>query len=86
MMAKPQTPVHKLLGGYTDSMRVSHIGLPNPLKNSSKKLTSARTRITTFKLGRARPLALDIEACRLLREGLVTRWRFISTPTAAGAP
>jgi len=68
-----QTPVHKLLGGYTDSMRVSHM---LGFKPAQELLEEAQRfgqdyGITTFKLkvGR-RPLALDIEACRVLREGL----------------
>lgn len=67
------TPVHKLLGGYTDRMRVSHMLGFRP----AQELLDEALRfgeeygITTFKLkvGR-RPLSLDIEACRVLREGL----------------
>lgn len=67
------TPVHKLLGGYTDRMRVSHMLGFRP----AEELLDEALRfgeiygITTFKLkvGR-RPLSLDIEACRVLREGL----------------
>jgi L-alanine-DL-glutamate epimerase-like enolase superfamily enzyme len=67
------TPVHKLLGGYTDHMRVSHM---LGFKPAQELLDEAQRfgdeyGITTFKLkvGR-RPLTLDIEACRVLREGL----------------
>lgn len=68
-----ETPVHKLLGGYTDSMRVSHMLGFRP----AQELLDEALRfgeeygITTFKLkvGR-RPLALDIEACHVLRAGL----------------
>jgi L-Ala-D/L-Glu epimerase len=68
-----ETPVHKLLGGYTDHMRVSHMLGFRP----AQELLDEALRfgeeygITTFKLkvGR-RPLGLDIEACRVLREGL----------------
>ncbi|MEV7649396.1 enolase C-terminal domain-like protein [Arthrobacter sp. NPDC089319] len=68
-----QTPVHKLLGGYTDHMRVSHMLGFRP----AQELLDEALRfgeeygITTFKLkvGR-RPLGLDIEACHVLREGL----------------
>jgi L-alanine-DL-glutamate epimerase-like enolase superfamily enzyme len=67
------TPVHKLLGGYTDRMRVSHMLGFRP---AGELLDEAlrfgeQYGITTFKLkvGR-RPLALDIEACHVLREGL----------------
>ena len=67
------TPVHKMLGGWTDSMRVSHMLGFKP----SQELLDEALRfgqeygITTFKLkvGR-RPLSLDIEACHVLREGL----------------
>jgi len=67
------TPVHKLLGGYTDHMRVSHMLGFRP----AQELLDEALRfgeeygITTFKLkvGR-RPLGLDIEACHVLREGL----------------
>jgi L-alanine-DL-glutamate epimerase-like enolase superfamily enzyme len=68
-----ETPVHKLLGGYTDHMRVSHMLGFRP----AEELLDEALRfgeeygITTFKLkvGR-RPLGLDVEACRVLREGL----------------
>ncbi|MGM0928250.1 MAG: enolase C-terminal domain-like protein [Actinomycetota bacterium] len=68
-----ETPVHKLLGGYTDHMRVSHMLGFRP----AEELLDEALRfgeeygITTFKLkvGR-RPLGLDIEACHVLREGL----------------
>ena len=67
------TPVHKLLGGYSDSMRVSHMLGFRP----AQELLDEALRfgeeygITTFKLkvGR-RPLSLDIEACHVLRAGL----------------
>jgi L-alanine-DL-glutamate epimerase-like enolase superfamily enzyme len=68
-----RTPVHKLLGGYTDRMRVSHMLGFRP----AQELLDEALRfgeeygITTFKLkvGR-RPLSLDVEACHVLREGL----------------
>ncbi len=67
------TPVHKLLGGWTDSMRVSHmLGFKPAQELLDEALRFGEEYgITTFKLkvGR-RPLALDIEACRVLREGL----------------
>jgi len=67
------TPVHKLLGGYSNGMRVSHMLGFRP----AQELLDEALRfgeeygITTFKLkvGR-RPLSLDVEACRVLREGL----------------
>ena len=67
------TSVHKLLGGYTDSMRVSHmLGFRPAQELLDEALRFGQDYgITTFKLkvGR-RPLALDIEACHVLREGL----------------
>lgn len=67
------TPVHKLLGGWTGSMRVSHM---LGFKPADELLAEAQRfgedfGITTFKLkvGR-RPLSLDIEAIHVLREGL----------------
>ncbi|MGP9780918.1 enolase [Arthrobacter sp. MYb211] len=67
------TPVHKLLGGFTDSMRVSHMLGFRPAQDLLDEALrfGEEYGITTFKLkvGR-RPLALDIEACRVLREGL----------------
>ncbi|GHG50405.1 muconate cycloisomerase [Sinomonas cellulolyticus] len=67
------TPVHKLLGGYADSMRVSHM---LGFKPAQELLEEAQRfgeeyGITTFKLktGR-RPLSLDVEAVHVLREGL----------------
>jgi L-Ala-D/L-Glu epimerase len=66
-------PVHKLLGGWTDSMRVSHmLGFKPAQELLDEALRFGEVYgITTFKLkvGR-RPLALDIEACHVLREGL----------------
>ncbi|GAA5226507.1 enolase C-terminal domain-like protein [Paeniglutamicibacter antarcticus] len=67
------TPVHKLLGGYTDSMRVSHmLGFRPAQELLDEALRFGQEYgITTFKLkvGR-RPLGLDIEACHVLRNGL----------------
>lgn len=67
------TPVHKLLGGYTDRMRVSHmLGFRPAAELLDEALRFVgQYGITTFKLkvGR-RPLTLDVEACRVLREGL----------------
>ena len=67
------TPVHKLLGGYTESMRVSHmLGFKPAQELLDEALRFGQEYgITTFKLkvGR-RPLGLDIEACHVLREGL----------------
>src|SRR6478735_2611203 len=66
-------PVTKLLGGYTDSLRVSHmLGFKPAQELLALALEFRETYgITTFKLktGR-RPLNLDIEAAKVLREGL----------------
>ena len=66
-------PVHKLLGGWTDSMRVSHmLGFKPAQELLDEALRFGEEYgITTFKLkvGR-RPLSLDIEACEVLRSGL----------------
>jgi L-alanine-DL-glutamate epimerase-like enolase superfamily enzyme len=66
-------PVTKLLGGYTDSLRVSHmLGFKPAQELLALALEFRETYgINTFKLktGR-RPLNLDIEAARVLREGL----------------
>lgn len=67
------TSVHKLLGGFADSMRVSHMLGFRPAQELLDEALGFGEQygITTFKLkvGR-RPLALDIDACRVLREGL----------------
>ena len=66
-------PVFRLLGGYTDRMRVSHMLGFRPAQELLEEAQrfGEQYGITTFKLkvGR-RPLSLDIEACRVLREGL----------------
>ncbi|MFJ6378287.1 mandelate racemase/muconate lactonizing enzyme family protein [Pseudarthrobacter oxydans] len=66
-------PVTKLLGGYTDSLRVSHMLGFKPAQELLDLALEFRDTygINTFKLktGR-RPLVLDIEAARVLREGL----------------
>ncbi|MET1035496.1 MAG: enolase C-terminal domain-like protein [Arthrobacter sp.] len=67
------TPVHQLLGGYTDRLRVSHMLGFRPARDLLDEALrfGEDYGITTFKLkvGR-RPLDLDIEACHVLREGL----------------
>lgn len=67
------TPVSTLLGGFSNSMEVSHmLGFQPAQKLLDEALRfRAEYGINTFKLkvGR-RPLALDIEACRVLRAGL----------------
>ncbi|WP_311215388.1 MULTISPECIES: enolase C-terminal domain-like protein [unclassified Arthrobacter] len=66
-------PVSRLLGGYTDKIGVSHMLGFKPAGELLDEANSIRGQygITTFKLkvGR-RPLALDIEACHVLRDGL----------------
>lgn len=66
-------PVSRLLGGYTDSMRVSHMLGFKPAAELLDEAVRIRGEygITTFKLkvGR-RPLSLDVEACHVLRDGL----------------
>ncbi|MGO1851773.1 MAG: enolase C-terminal domain-like protein [Microbacteriaceae bacterium] len=66
-------PVHRLLGGYTDSMRVSHMLGFRPaaeLVDDAHRMGEDYG-ITTFKIkvGR-RPLSLDIETIRALRGAL----------------
>ena len=66
-------PVHKLLGGYAEGMRVSHMLGFRPAPELLEEALRFRDDygVTTFKLktGR-RPLSLDVEAVRVLREGL----------------
>lgn len=67
------TPVHRLLGGYAESMAVSHMlgfDTADALLDEALRMREVFG-ITTFKLkvGR-RPLGLDVEACRVLRAGL----------------
>lgn len=65
--------VHRLLGGWTDSMRVSHMLGFRPAAELVDEAQRFRDEygITTFKLkvGR-RPLSLDVEAVHALRAGL----------------
>ncbi|TDL33363.1 mandelate racemase/muconate lactonizing enzyme family protein [Arthrobacter nitrophenolicus] len=66
-------PVTKLLGGYTDSLRVSHMLGFKPAQELLDLALEFRETygINTFKLKTGRhPLRLDIEAARVLREGL----------------
>ncbi|GAA2102381.1 MULTISPECIES: mandelate racemase/muconate lactonizing enzyme family protein [Brevibacterium] len=66
-------PVHKLLGGWSESMSVAHMLGFKPAEELLEEALrfGEEHGITTFKLkvGR-RPLSLDVEACRILREGL----------------
>lgn len=66
-----QQPVHRLLGGAADSVRVSHmVGFADPLKMVDEaERVREQYGITTFKVkvGR-RPFLLDIDVVRALRE------------------
>lgn len=66
-------PVTQLLGGYTDRMRVSHmLGFDAPARMAVEAERIRDTYgITTFKVkvGR-RPITLDLDVCRALRETL----------------
>lgn len=66
-------PVTDLLGGYTDRMRVSHMvgfAAPEAMVAEAERVR-AEHGVTTFKVKVGRkPVTLDIEACRALREGL----------------
>lgn len=64
-------PVHRLLGGYTDSMRVSHmLGFDEPGKMVDEARKYLETYgITTFKVKVGRhPAQLDVDVVRALRE------------------
>jgi L-alanine-DL-glutamate epimerase-like enolase superfamily enzyme len=66
-------PVHRLLGGYTDRVRVSHmVGFSSGeemLAEAEKYRDSYGIQVFKVKVGR-HPLNLDIDACRILRDGL----------------
>ncbi|WP_442575344.1 mandelate racemase/muconate lactonizing enzyme family protein [Microbacterium sp. F51-2R] len=65
--------VHRLLGGYADSLRVSHmVGFASASEMVAEALAyRERYGVEVFKVkvGR-RPITLDVEACRALREEL----------------
>ncbi|WP_426118312.1 mandelate racemase/muconate lactonizing enzyme family protein [Kocuria sp. LHG3120] len=66
-------PVTRLLGGFTDSMRVSHMLGFKPAQELLDLALEFRETygITTFKLKTGRhPIGLDVEAAAVLREGL----------------
>lgn len=66
-------PVSTLLGGYTDHMSVSHMLGFKPAEQLLEIALEFRETygITTFKLKTGRhPVSLDVEAARVLREGL----------------
>ncbi|MEU0469382.1 mandelate racemase/muconate lactonizing enzyme family protein [Amycolatopsis thermoflava] len=66
-------PVHELLGGYTDHLRVSHmLGFDDPARMADEAL---RVRdeygITSFKVKVGRlPIELDIAVCRAIRDAV----------------
>jgi L-alanine-DL-glutamate epimerase-like enolase superfamily enzyme len=66
-------PVHRLLGGYTDRLRVSHmVGFasgPEMVEEARRYVEDYGIRVFKVKVGR-RPLSLDIDLCFALREGL----------------
>ncbi|MGA1838228.1 enolase C-terminal domain-like protein [Herbiconiux sp. 11R-BC] len=68
-------PVHRLLGGYTDSLRVAHmIGFAEPaamVEEAQGFRDEYGIAVFKVKVGR-RPLSLDIDLCFALREGLGT--------------
>jgi len=68
-----EQPVHRLLGGYADALRVSHMVGFAPAAAMIAEAQEYRSRygITVFKVkvGR-RPLSLDVEVCRALRDAL----------------
>jgi L-alanine-DL-glutamate epimerase-like enolase superfamily enzyme len=66
-------PVHRLLGGYVDRVRVSHmVGFASGdemLAEAERYRDSYGITVFKVKVGR-HPIGLDIEACRILRNGL----------------
>jgi len=66
-------PVHKLLGGFVDQLHVSHmLGFDDPSVVAAEALELHETLgISSFKIkvGR-RPIGLDVEVCRAVREAL----------------
>jgi L-alanine-DL-glutamate epimerase-like enolase superfamily enzyme len=66
-------PVHRLLGGYTQSLSVSHmVGFgsgPEMVAEAERYIEQYGIRTFKIKVGR-RPLSLDIDLCFALREGL----------------
>jgi len=67
------TPVHSLLGGYVDELRVSHmLGFDDPEVVASEAVELRETLgISTFKIkvGR-RPIHLDVAVCKAVREAV----------------
>jgi L-alanine-DL-glutamate epimerase-like enolase superfamily enzyme len=67
------TPVTRLLGGFADSLKVSHMLGFSPAEEMLEEALRWRSElgVNTFKIKVGRhPIALDIEACRVLRAGL----------------
>lgn len=68
-----ELPVHELLGGYTKSLKVSHmLGFDDPQVVLAEALEMRETYgINAFKVkvGRS-PIALDLAICKALRDGL----------------
>jgi L-alanine-DL-glutamate epimerase-like enolase superfamily enzyme len=66
-------PVHRLLGGFTDRLRVSHmLGFDDPAKVADEAIALRESfGITSFKVkvGR-RPVGLDVAVCRAVRRAL----------------
>jgi L-alanine-DL-glutamate epimerase-like enolase superfamily enzyme len=66
-------PVHALLGGYTDSLKVSHmLGFDEPgivLEEALAMREAYGINAFKVKVGRS-PAAADLEICKTLREGL----------------
>jgi L-alanine-DL-glutamate epimerase-like enolase superfamily enzyme len=66
-------PVHRLLGGYTDRLRVSHmLGFDDPMKVAEEAIALRDgLGINSFKIKVGRhPVELDIEVCRAVRAEL----------------
>lgn len=68
-----QVPVHRLLGGFSPTLRVSHmLGFDDTavlVDEARRYIAEYGIRTFKVKVGR-RPLELDIELCRALREAL----------------
>lgn len=66
-------PVHRLLGGYTDRLKVSHmLGFDDPVKVADEAIelhTSLGISSFKIKVGR-RPISQDIDVCRAVRTAL----------------
>ncbi|TWH10897.1 L-alanine-DL-glutamate epimerase-like enolase superfamily enzyme [Rhodococcus rhodochrous J45] len=68
-----EQPVHELLGGYADRLRVSHmLGFDNPSIVADQAIELVETLgITTFKIKVGRqPVDLDVQVCRAVRDAV----------------